>query len=531
MLYCYKGVDINNKKRVGYLIANNKKEALSMLDEEESIKIVYYLQRRLDNPKINKIREKFDSGIINIQNQIDKKSNNKKDNKEKNNVSFINKFKKVNIKMPKIKLPFLNREKKVEMTDDMYVNLLNAFKKEATLNDYEDETFEEEPVKIIKTTRALRGKRVQERELDMSLFQNEENNHPKKNKRKVRIKDDEIILFTRKLSMMLSSGVVMLKSLQVLSDTSTANLAKILNQVIEDIQSGNAFSYAISRHPAIFDTAYVAMVSIGENSGTLDRCLLDVVDFKEKKAGVKKKLKTASIYPIMIGGVLSVFLLAGSIFFIPMFKNLFEEQGIDLPGLTKFIFTAADYMPYIVGIIILSVFFIKWLRKILLFFDRFMRRITDKISLNTPIVKSIVLLSNMYTFSSTIALMLQNGIRLKDALILSRNTIKNVYIKNEIKNMSDLIVQGCTLSEAMEKQRYFDRVLMSVVLTGEESGRIGDSLREISIYYNEELNKKLGNVMEIIQPISILIIAIMAIPIIVGIYLPLLSISGGGLIQ
>jgi type II secretory pathway component PulF len=136
----------------------------------------------------------------------------------------------------------------------------------------------------------------------------------------------------------------------------------------------------------------------------------------------------------------------------------------------------------------------------------------------------------MYNFSFTVALMLKNGIRLKDALTLSQKTINNIYIKNEIINITTLMVQGLTFSDAMSKQPHFDSILVNVILTGEESGQLSFSLSQIADYYNDELGRHIDKVSELAQPVSIILISIIIIPVVIAIYLPIFDLSSGALI-
>lgn len=134
----------------------------------------------------------------------------------------------------------------------------------------------------------------------------------------------------------------------------------------------------------------------------------------------------------------------------------------------------------------------------------------------------------MLSFSSTIGMMLDNGIRLSDTLSLTGKTINNIYIKNQIEDIADLMVHGLTFSEAISEQENFDDILVNVVLTGEKSGQMVFSLKQVAEYYQEELTRQIDSLLELIQPISIFLIGIVLAPIIIAAYLPILEMSSGG---
>lgn len=535
MLFYYRGIDKEKIKKSGYVVAQSRREAFSILRYEIGLIAITGLKSRVSNPVIDKVRIDLHKKTGSYFGKVTTKKEKRLDNKTE----------KANIKGSKTKLKEVFNlkniipKKKVEINEDMYKDLISIFKEHSKdskkLRNSEGETktnieddFELEITKE-KQKKESKG-RSDLKEIDWSLIENEDNPDIRKN-RKIKVKEDEIILFTKRLSTMLSSGVSIIKSLTILRDTSSKKFSMILNNIINDIQKGNAFSYAISKYPSQFDSTYVAMVSIGENSGNFETTLNDIANFRERNQKVQKKIRTATTYPIIIGVVLSIIVILGSIFFIPMFRSLFEGQEIDLPTITKIVFTLADYAPYILILFIVSIFLIKFFRGKNIKFDRSIRKLTDKAMLRIPVLKNLLTISYMYAFSSTISLMLDNGIRIKDALVLSKNVIKNIYIKNEITSAGDLMMKGLTFSEALKEQEHFDDILVSIVLTGEESGKIEYVLKDISEYYDGEFNRKINNLMEMVQPLSILFVAILAVPIVLAIYLPVLEISSGSFLK
>ena len=334
-------------------------------------------------------------------------------------------------------------------------------------------------------------------------------------------------MFTRRLHIMLSSGVPLLTSLISLKNTSSEKLEMVLSKVIEDIQIGRSFSEALSKFPNQFDTTYVALVSIGETSGSLQQSLKDIIRVKEQSEKIDRKIKVASVYPIAIGAVLVLFLIGANFLFIPKFSAQFEAQGTELPQFTQLVFGISAYFPWIMGAVVLMIMMFIILDRKIPEFHYLWRRNWDKFKLKAPVIKNVSNASYMYSFSSNIALMLGNGIRLSDTLTLTGKTINNIFLKNDIEDVSNLMIHGLTFSESLEQQENFDVILTNIASTGEQSGKMVFSLEQVAEYYEQELTRQIDSLLELVQPVSILLIGLTIAPIIIASYLPILDMSSG----
>ena len=334
-------------------------------------------------------------------------------------------------------------------------------------------------------------------------------------------------MFTRRLHIMLSSGVPLLSSLISLQETSSKEMSRVLASVNEDIQLGHSFSEAIAKFPRQFNTTYVALVSIGETSGSLQKSLKDILRVKDQEQKVSRKINVASVYPVVISIILVVFMFAAYMFFIPQFSEHFEGIGMELPQFTQLIFGIGEFFPYIFGTIAFIVIVFLFLKKNIPEVNYMYKRYADKIKLKMPVIKNVTSASYMYSFSSSIALMLDNGIRLSDTLSLTGRTINNIYIKNEIEDVANLMVHGLTFSESLREQENFDEILINIALTGEKSGKMVFSLNQVAEYYEQELSRQIDALLELVQPLSILLIGLTIAPIIIAAYLPILDMSSG----
>lgn len=347
---------------------------------------------------------------------------------------------------------------------------------------------------------------------------------------RLRVKDTEIILFTKRLQVMLASGISLIRALSILSESKNEYLSFIINSVIDDIASGTELSKALSKFPKQFDSTYTSLISIGESSGTINSILLDIAKKKERANKISRKMKNISIYPVILLITVICVMMFASFFFIPTFKNIFKGTDYEFPLITQIVFKIANMLPLIAAVILIFTIIVKLIIKFPKPYQLY-RKIKDSIVLKIPFTKKIIIQSYMYKFSSMLSLMLKNGINLKKALDLVKNSIDNIYIQNEIQDISDMIMRGESLSKAIFKQKHFDDVLNGAVITGEESGELEKSLMEISEFYDLEISDDIDKFSEIIQPLSILIMAIIIAPVIFAVYLPIFDLSSGAFME
>lgn len=553
MLYSYKGINKEYKYKRGMIEAKSDVEAISKIKETEDVIVLISLTRTSSNKMLVNIRTSLNKQLEIAENKLneqtkklirkdrEKKLKKKTVNKEQDDSlanrspilrginTLANKLKAIEIKMPK------KSSKKIVIEEDMFENLQNMFKQAESLEAIKNTDYNKE---IIRAEESLSSQKVKKaplpkkkdknegKKLDWSLLETKDTPEIKNNM-KIKVKQKEIIMMTRRLHIMISSGVPLLSSMESIKNTSSEKLAQVLDSIISDVQRGITFSEALSKFPRLFDTTYIALISIGETSGTLEKSLEDVLRVKEQEQKVKRKIKVASVYPAIISIVLVVFMIAANLWFIPQFKNQFEQQGLQLPAFTRIVFKISDYFAYIaIGLGILIAIFIV-LKRNIPEVNYMYRRYYDKLKLKFPVIKKLNNASYMYSFAINISLMLKNGIRLSDTLTLTGKTIDNIYIRNEIEEIGRLMVQGLTFSEAISQQEDFDSTLTSIAMTGEKSGRMSFALQQVAEYYEQELTRQIDSLLEMVQPVTILLIGLIIGPIIIAVYLPILNMSSG----
>lgn len=520
--YSYKGVDKEYKYKIGNVEASNEVEALKLIKENEDVLIIVSLQKLSNFDAGNNLIFKIKEKMLVLENKMKERKKEKFEKlKEKGKVQSPNAT--LADKSPILKMiKKVSQRGKPETTSEIITLEENArmIFKDSSLIGTEAST--EKVVYVEKDLQKDEGKQI-----NWDLLETSDSDPEILKNNKIKVKDKEILLFTRRLQIMISSGVSLLRSLSLLRDSTTKNMGLVLEGVINEINEGNSLSKAISKYPKVFNSNYVSLVSIGETSGELESCLTDIIKMKEQEQKVVKKVKTASIYPSIIAAVLAFLLMGASFFFLPRFEEMYKDQDLGIPLFTEVVFGIASLFPIVaVSFIVIFIIFAFARRKIKKVNQAYIG-VRDKMLLKIPVVKNITNALYMYYFSSTVSLMLKNGIRLSDTLALASKSINNIYVRSEIEDIGQLMIHGMSFSEAMRKQEHFDEILIDITHTGEESGQMTFSLSNVADFYQTELNNKVDAAMEIIPSASIITIGLIAAPIIVAAYLPILEISSG----
>lgn len=505
----YTGRDKNRKVLSGIIEAPSSRDAIILLKREHGLVSIASLKRKIEIPIIEKLKARSVKAFSFVS-QVRSRFSPRKIQLDVPNANALEKL------IEKIKTVSLD-----DTSDNESFATIDIFiRKEPP-----QETYIEDLPKPKLKTQVERKARVSEHKLDWSLLSSERKTVSKSGRAKIPKKDIDI--FTRRLATMLGSGIPLSKALTLLQDTKNKHFKAIIGDILKDVQQGSSLSAALSKFPKQFDTVYVALVSVGESSGTLTSCLKDILLYQEEKNKIAKKVKSAMVYPSIVLIVVLALLLLGSVFFIPMFKGLFESLGMQLPLATKILFWVADKMVFIIGVPFGALFVFGLVRKTNKRLDFLWRATKDRLLLKIPIIKDQLITTYMYYFVNTLGIILKNGVKMLDGIKLTEGVIDNLVIKSEIRDAADLIVKGASLSEALSEQPHFDPVVCNIIYTGEESGKMHAILEEISEYYQEMLTQRTEMLVEMVQPASIMIIAAIVVPVVLALFFPILDLATG----
>lgn len=338
-----------------------------------------------------------------------------------------------------------------------------------------------------------------------------------------RVRGGDIVLFTRQLSSMITTGLTVIESLTILKQQANKpQMQKILNGLIASLSEGDSLSQALAKYPHEFSNVYVALIRAAEEGGILDKVLERLATNLEKSAELKGKVKSALFYPaIIISGVLGVLILM-NIFVIPQMGALYESLDLELPLMTRIVLFGSKltttFLPFtllaLVGAFFLFKRFEKTPRGIML---------KDKVKLKIPVFGGIMRLSSLDESTRTLSLLVSSGTSLINALGISAEVAGNIYYRNAFKNTATLVEKGVGLSDAMQNQNIFPPVMIQMVKVGETTGKIDESLLKIAEYFERDLDLKVKTLTTSIEPILIIVLGISVAFLIMAVITPIYS--------
>ena len=341
-----------------------------------------------------------------------------------------------------------------------------------------------------------------------------------------KVKASELTVATRQLSTMISSGMSLLRALYVLEDQAESDkLREALVEIRKDVEGGAALSHALKRHPDIFNDLYVAMVAAGETGGILEDTLRRVADQLEKDDSLRRQVKSAMLYPAVIGGFALIVLIALVAFLVPVFEKIFKDFGGELPSITKFtvflshLLTQRWYL-VIAASVALVYGFRKWKRTDAgqEQWDRFKLRIPWKIG---GIVQKVALAR----FSRTYSAMIAAGVPMLEAIDITGRTSGNKVVENAMNAVRDSVTAGGTIAAPMRAEpAAFPTMVSQMVSVGEETGALDQMLNKIADFYEDEVAAAVKALTSILEPVMIVVVGGIVGFIVIAMYLPMFQV-------
>ena len=349
-------------------------------------------------------------------------------------------------------------------------------------------------------------------------------------KKRNNIKIFDLALFARNLSVSLSSGVTLLRSLEILSlQTDSKKLENILKRTSEFVKSGLSLSEAFSKYPDVFSSFWIGIIQVGESSGNLPFVMEKLADYLEIRIEYTRKIKTALLYPIIIISAAFIATLVFFKFILPKFIVIFEQFNIELPIITKITFAIAKFIEkfillIIFGIPLLVYFIINSFKNIKV------RKFLDRIIFKLPLIGNLVFIGALERFISSISLLLESGLGLVSTLEIAASSINNYFLEEAVLYVSNKVKNGSSLSSEFLKQEIFPPFISEMTKIGEETGTLPSVFDKISKYYRKEFVTKIERLVIAFEPIMIVFIGIIIGFLVISLFLPLFQLStlGGG---
>lgn len=331
----------------------------------------------------------------------------------------------------------------------------------------------------------------------------------------------DIAIFCRQFYTMLNAGVSIVKCLNILEiQTENKVVRNAAGDVSENVQKGMTLSEAMRKHTNVFPSLLINMVEAGEVSGSLDVIMERMAIHYEKENKIENKIKGAMVYPIVLGVVSIAVVIFLLVAVMPTFVGMFESSGMELPAPTRILLNISDSLQnqwYIyIGAIILLVFAIWYLKQ-----KESGRLFIDGLKLRLPIIKDTNIKIATSRFTRTLSTLLSSGIPLIQALDVVSKIVNNQVLSNRLQNAKEEVRKGIPLSRSVKEVKVFPPMVDSMIKIGEESGSLDDILNKSADFYDEEVEVAIQKMTEMLQPLLVVVMALMVGYIVIAMALPM----------
>jgi type IV pilus assembly protein PilC len=331
----------------------------------------------------------------------------------------------------------------------------------------------------------------------------------------------ELVVFTRQLSTMMAAGLSILRSFSILGEqTTNKKLKAAILEIRDDIEAGTALWESMAKHPKIFSGVFISMVRAGELGGVLDTVLIRLGEHLERESEINSKVKSASIYPTVIS-IFAVIMVFGIITFVmPTFTTMFTSAGVELPAPTRILLGIGLFMRKYILLVIIGVFLIVFLLK-KWGTTTAGRYFYDNLILHLPVLGNTISRIVVARFASTMGTLVKSGIPVLQALEVVEDVVGNVVIANAISKARASIKEGETITGPLEATGVFEPMVTQMIAVGEETGSLDEMLTRMSDYYEKEVVYMIDALMALIEPLMIMVVAIMVGGVVVATLLPM----------
>ncbi len=338
-----------------------------------------------------------------------------------------------------------------------------------------------------------------------------------------RVSGKQRIIFTRQFATLIGAGIPLANSLRMVAEqTEDKPTRDMVEDLLAQVESGKTLYQAFSRYPEVFNKVYLALIAAGEASGTLDVSLRRLADQQEKDANMMSKIRGAMTYPAIVLLVIIVVIIFMMVAVVPQVENLYRDLGEELPGLTQLLVSLSNFVMNFWWFIFLIVAFFVW------FFIQFNRtstgkRVMSKVKLNVPLFKGLFQRLYNARFARTAQMLLSAGVPMLDSIQISSEAMNNVILEEEMQEVAQVVRSGKPLSVALKGKPYILPLLPQMAATGEQSGKIDEMLGKAAKVYEDELDERIAAISTMIEPILMVVLAVVAGGIVGAILFPIYS--------
>lgn len=336
-----------------------------------------------------------------------------------------------------------------------------------------------------------------------------------------RVKDKDIAVFTRQFATMIDAGLPLVQCLEILASQNENKLfRKTLHDIRADVEGGSTFAAALKRHPKVFNDLYTNMVEAGEAGGILDTILNRLANYIEKAMALKKKIKSAMIYPSTIVTVAIVVVIFLLLFVIPTFKSMFEGFGATLPLPTRVILELSrlvrQYFLFgfvaVIGLVAGIRFYYKTERG---------KKLIDFLLLRAPVFGMLIRKIAVAKFTRTLGTLVASGVAILDGLEITARTTGNKVVEEAVMKTRASIAEGKTIAEPLKDSGVFPPMVVQMISVGEQTGALDAMLSKIADFYDEEVDTAVANLTSLLEPMLMVFLGVVIGGVVIAMYLPI----------
>jgi type IV pilus assembly protein PilC len=345
------------------------------------------------------------------------------------------------------------------------------------------------------------------------------------------VTEKDIVIFTRQFATMIDAGLPLVQCLEILaSQQENKVFKKTLMEIRQSVEGGSTFAASLKQHPKVFTSLYANMVEAGEAGGILDTILNRLAQYMEKAMGLKKKVKSAMVYPSTIISVAVVVVIFLLIFVIPTFKSMFEGFGATLPLPTQIVLGLSNfvraYFLYGVVLIVVAIFALKaWYK------TTSGKWTVDSFMLKTPVFGILIRKVAVAKFTRTLGTLISSGVAILDGLDITARTAGNKVVEAAVLKTRSSISEGKTIAEPLKESGVFPPMVVQMIAVGEQTGALDAMLSKIADFYDEEVDNAVANLTALLEPMLMVFLGIVIGGVVIAMYLPifkLVTVVGGG---
>lgn len=340
------------------------------------------------------------------------------------------------------------------------------------------------------------------------------------------VKEKDVILFARQFSTMIDAGLPIIQCLDILHSQQENKTFKVmLKEIKESVESGATLADSLKKYPKHFDDLFINMIAAGEAGGILDTILRRLAAYMEKAAKLKSQVKGAMTYPVVTMVIAVVVVAVILVFVIPVFQEMFADFGGELPGPTKLVVGASDFVKakilyIIIGLIIFGIAFKKY------YATQKGRETIDALMLKLPVFGILIRKVAVAKFTRTMGTMLASGVAILEALDIVAKTAGNTSVEKAVYHVRSGISEGRTMADPLLESGVFPSMVCQMISVGESTGALDAMLGKIADFYDEEVDQAVENLTSLIEPFMLVFLGTVIGGLVVAMYLPIFKMAG-----